>query len=49
MWRPSEPAVEIIIPAEAMYPPGAVPAGFSFIADVSFAADGSPHALRLWP
>ena len=48
-WRPSEPAIQIAIPAEAMFPPGAVPAGFSFIADVSIAADGSPQALRVLP
>ena len=48
-WRPAAPAVEIAIPADAMFPPGAVPAGFSYVTEVSFAADGSPQALRVWP
>ena len=33
-WMPAEPTVEIALPADAFFPPGAVPAGFSFIADV---------------
>ena len=33
-WTAPEPTVEIALPAEAFFPPGAVPAGFSFIADV---------------
>jgi hypothetical protein len=35
-WIPREPTVEVALPADAMFPPGAVPAGFSFIADVRF-------------
>jgi hypothetical protein len=35
-WIPEEPAVEVALPADALFPPGAVPAGFSFIADVHF-------------
>jgi hypothetical protein len=33
-WSPAEPTVEIALPADALFPPGAVPLGFSFIADV---------------
>ena len=47
-WRPVEPMVQIAIPADAMFPPGAVPAGFSYITEVSFAPDGS-QAVRVWP
>jgi hypothetical protein len=46
---PVEPAIEITIPADAMFPPGAVPEGVSFIADVILGADGSPERLRLQP
>jgi anti-sigma factor RsiW len=45
----AEPAIEINIPAEAMFPPGAVPEGVNFIADLSIAADGSVQRLRLRP
>ena len=48
-WPSSERRIEIAIPAEAMFPPGAVPEGVSFIADVSIAADGSAQRLRLRP
>ena len=33
-WIALEPTVEVALPAEALFPPGAVPPGFSFIADV---------------
>jgi anti-sigma factor RsiW len=33
-WVAVQPSVEIALPADALFPPGAVPAGFSFIADV---------------
>ena len=46
---PAGPAIEIAIPAESMFPPGAVPDGFSFTADVSFAPDGSAQQMRLRP
>ena len=29
-----EPVVEVALPADALFPPGAVPQGFSFIAEV---------------
>jgi anti-sigma factor RsiW len=43
------PAIQIAIPAEGMFPPGAVPDGISFTADLSIAADGSAQRLRLQP
>jgi hypothetical protein len=33
-WSVAEPAIEVALPADALFPPGAVPAGFSFIAAV---------------
>jgi hypothetical protein len=46
-WVAAGPAIEIAIPAEAMFPPGAVPEGTTFIADLRMAADGSLQGLRL--
>jgi anti-sigma factor RsiW len=46
---PSEPPIQIDIPADAMFPPGAVPPGMSFTADLTIAADGSPERLGLRP
>jgi len=48
-WSPAEPDIQITIPAEAMFPPGAVPEGVSFVADLSLAPDGSVEGLRLQP
>jgi anti-sigma factor RsiW len=48
-WVPAEPAIQIAIPAEAIFPPGAIPEGVNFIADVSIATDGSAQRLRLRP
>ena len=50
-WLPAsaQPAVEVAIPADSMFPPGAVPEGISFVADVNFAADGSARQMRLRP
>ena len=45
----AEPAVEIAIPADAILPPGAVPEGVSFAADVTIAPDGSAQQIRLRP
>jgi hypothetical protein len=45
----SEAAIQIAIPAEAMFPPGAMPEGVTFVADVSIGADGSVEQLRLRP
>jgi anti-sigma factor RsiW len=33
-WMIVEPSVQVELPADALFPPGAVPAGVSFIADV---------------
>jgi hypothetical protein len=46
-WQPTETAVQIAIPAEAMFPPGAMPNGMNFIAELSIAADGSVKQVRL--
>jgi anti-sigma factor RsiW len=45
----AEPAIEITIAADAMFPPGAVPEGVSFVADVILGADGSAEGVRLQP
>ena len=46
---PGTPAVEISIPADAIFPPGAIPEGVSFTADVTMASDGSAEQIRLRP
>ena len=46
---PAESAVQIAIPAEALFPPGAFPQGVAFVADLSIASDGSPQRLHLEP
>jgi hypothetical protein len=46
---PYEPVIEISIPAEEMFPPGAVPAGMGFAVDVAIGPDGSADGLRLRP
>jgi hypothetical protein len=48
-WQPTERAIQISIPAESIFPPGAVPQGVNFIADLSIAADGSAEQIRLRP
>ena len=48
-WALPETPIQIAIPVEAMFPPGAVPEGITLIADVSMAADGSVQGLRLQP
>lgn len=48
-WVLPETAIQIAIPVEAIFPPGAVPEGITFIADVSMAGDGSVQGLRLHP
>lgn len=45
----SEPSIEIAIPGDAMFAPGAIPTGITFAADLSIGADGSPRALRVRP
>jgi anti-sigma factor RsiW len=46
-WQPMENAVQIAIPADAMFPPGAMPKGLNFIAELSIAPDGSVKQIRL--
>jgi hypothetical protein len=46
---PSEPAIQIAIPSDAIFPAGAVPEGVNFVADVTLAADGTAEGLRLQP
>jgi hypothetical protein len=46
---PDEAVVEIAIPADDMFPPGAVPAGMNFVADMTIAADGSAARLQVRP
>ena len=46
---PDEPMIQIAIPADEMFPPGAVPEGMHFVADVTISPDGSAERLRLRP
>ena len=46
---PAERSVEIAIPVDAMFPPGAVPPGMSFTAELIVSADGSAEQLGLRP
>ena len=46
---PPEPAIQVTIPAEDMFPPGAVPEGVSFTVDMSLGTDGSAQQIRLRP
>jgi len=48
-WTGLEPSIEIAIPADAIFAPGAVPPGFTFTADLSMNGDGSPRFLRVQP
>jgi len=49
VFLPEEPMIQIAIPVDEMFPPGAVPEGLHFVADLSIAADGSAERLRLRP
>jgi hypothetical protein len=44
-----EPMIQIAIPADEIFPPGAVPEGVNFIADMTIAADGTAEGMRLRP
>jgi anti-sigma factor RsiW len=44
-----EPMIQIAIPADEMFPPGAVPEGMHFAADLTIAPDGSVERVRLRP
>jgi anti-sigma factor RsiW len=46
---PADPVVQIAIPADEMFPPGSLPEGMNFVADVTIAADGSAERIRLRP
>jgi len=48
-WQAAEAAVQIAIPAEAMFPPGAMPEGLSVIAELRIAPDGSVDQVLLRP
>ena len=41
--------IQIAIPADEMFPPGAVPEGIHFVADLTIAPDGSAERLQLRP
>ena len=45
----AQPTIEIAIPADAVFAPGAFPTGFTFAADLSVRGDGSPETLRVRP
>ena len=45
--QPMDAAIEIAIPAEALFPPGAMPEGVNFIADLRIGPDGSVKQVRL--
>ena len=48
-WTGLEPSIEIAIPADAIFAPGALPPGVTFTADLSIGGDGSPRILRVQP
>ncbi|HEX8892723.1 MAG TPA: hypothetical protein VF783_05340, partial [Terriglobales bacterium] len=48
-WAMIEPAIQIAIPAEAMFPPGAVPEGLTYVTNVSLDPDGVMQGIRLQP
>jgi anti-sigma factor RsiW len=45
----NEPVVQIAISGDEMFPPGALPPGMNFVADVAIAADGSADRVQLRP
>jgi anti-sigma factor RsiW len=45
--EPLDAAIQIAIPAEAMFPPGAVPNGINLIAELTIAQDGSVKQVLL--
>jgi hypothetical protein len=44
-----EPMIQIAIPADEIFPPGAVPEGVNFIADMTISANGTAESMRLRP
>jgi anti-sigma factor RsiW len=47
--QPAEPDIQIAIPADAVLPPGAVPEGVTFVANMRIVADGSARQSFVWP
>lgn len=48
-WITPAPAIQVAIPADAVFPPGAVPEGVNFTAVVSVGPDGSAQQIRFRP
>jgi hypothetical protein len=48
-WAMAEPAIQVAIPADAMFPPGAVPEDVTYIANVSLGTDGLIQGIELQP
>jgi len=48
-WFAPEPPIEIEIPADAVFAPGAVPEGMNFRVEMTVAADGTAQVLRVLP
>jgi anti-sigma factor RsiW len=48
-WALAGPAIQIEIPMAEMFPPGAVPEGATYIANLSLTADGSVQGIRPQP
>lgn len=48
-WMPPAPAIQVAIPADAVFPPGAVPEGVNFTAVVSIGPDGLAQQIRFRP
>ncbi len=46
-WQPTDSAVQIAIPAEAMFAPGAMPKGLNLVAELRIGPDGSVRLVRL--
>lgn len=46
---PEGPVIQVSIPADEMFAPGAFPQGMRFVADVTLAADGSAERMSLHP
>jgi hypothetical protein len=44
-----QPGIEITIPPDALFPPGAVPDGVSFVAHVTLGPDGSAERMSFQP
>ena len=44
-WTPGEPTIQLLIPADSLFPPGALPEGVGFVADFRLASESSPGGL----